>query len=412
MLTQDKLIQIRNFVILLAVLTLLFGIANNTHAKKAKRIETHVNDNVSLRLTGRFMHDFLVNSSVDANNESSNDWRRARLGIRAKLGDDWHVRLSGDFPDGELELRDLRVDYRAWPIHIAAGRIQEPFGLSETSNSNHLVLMERPLATAIGPDYSTGIQANTRGRNWGVSIGAFDSELAGLELTNSDRNNDKAITARGTWKAIRNDSVLLHLGASASRRKPKANRGVRFNTRPETILVSGSNISHPRILDTQEYTLTGLEFGLRHGPRLLQAEYFMADINRLTSSVSNNNPSFNGFYAQASWALTGERRRYRTRSGSFSGIVPKKELTHFDSKFWQTGAWEIAVRYSTLNLRDTDVDLDGDIDGEEGQTITLGLNWYPTGNSKIMLNTSRITEKNGRTTDSDTLIQMRAQFFF
>ena len=44
------------------------------------------------------------------------------------------------------------------------------------------------------------------------------------------------------------------------------------------------------------------------------------------------------------------------------------------------GAWEVAVRYSTLDLTDTGAGITG---GEE-QNVTLGLNWYPTKTIRFM----------------------------
>ena len=44
------------------------------------------------------------------------------------------------------------------------------------------------------------------------------------------------------------------------------------------------------------------------------------------------------------------------------------------------GAWEIAVRYDTIDLND------GPISGGEADQITLGLNWYLNPNTRIMWN--------------------------
>ncbi|TQV86235.1 hypothetical protein FKG94_01400 [Exilibacterium tricleocarpae] len=367
---------------------------------KDGRVETEVGD-LKVRLDGRFMYDGLLDSSLPAADENNADWRRARLGLRLNWDNDWRFRASADTLDDEVSLRDLRVEYRGWPVHLALGRMQEPFGMSENESSNNLGLMERPLATVLGPDFSTGVRANTRGKNWGLTMGVFGPDIAGLKITNDDENADESINARATYRPLRTRQVLLHLGASVSHRETEG--GVRFNSRPESTLLSGLNISHPRIEDADQYGLYGLEFALRNGPRLLKAEYIAADVDRDLGAAAQ----FDGYYVEGSWALTGERRRYSVRNGVFGGIDPKRPVTDGG-----LGAWEIAARYSRLNLRDADIDLDGDIDGEDGEVTSLGLNWYPVRNARVMVNALRISEIGGSSTDKENAVQIRAQFFF
>jgi len=83
------------------------------------------------------------------------------------------------------------------------------------------------------------------------------------------------------------------------------------------------------------------------------------------------------------------------------------------------GAWEIAARYSTLNLTDSGVRGGGEKD------ITVGLNWYATSNVRFMLNYIKVNTDNdangtapllpGETThghDDPSIVQARAQVDF
>ena len=72
-----------------------------------------------------------------------------------------------------------------------------------------------------------------------------------------------------------------------------------------------------------------------------------------------------GWYAQASYLLTGEHRPYKKSSGTFSGIKPKD---NYGAGGW--GAWELAVRYDSLDLDD------GDVKGGELEDTAVGINWY------------------------------------
>ena len=94
-------------------------------------------------------------------------------------------------------------------------------------------------------------------------------------------------------------------------------------------------------------------------------------------STVGGDPQFNGFYAFASYFLTGEHRPYSTSSGTFAGIKPKQNF--LDGK-GGLGAWEIAARYSQLDLNDEG------IDGGKLGDFTFGLNWYLNPNYRVTFN--------------------------
>ena len=73
---------------------------------------------------------------------------------------------------------------------------------------------------------------------------------------------------------------------------------------------------------------------------------------------------------EAAWVLTGERQRYSVSSGTFGQIRPKGEY----------GAFELAARYSTIDLND------GLVTGGEEENWTAGANWYINRNMRVMLN--------------------------
>jgi phosphate-selective porin OprO/OprP len=76
---------------------------------------------------------------------------------------------------------------------------------------------------------------------------------------------------------------------------------------------------------------------------------------------------FSGGYAQASYFLTGERRVYGRRSGSFGRVVPRRS---FNPSKGRWGAFELAARVSYLDLDDADVR------GGRQFNTALGVNWY------------------------------------
>jgi phosphate-selective porin OprO/OprP len=101
-----------------------------------------------------------------------------------------------------------------------------------------------------------------------------------------------------------------------------------------------------------------------------------------SSTVTGPTLHFNGGYIEASWTLTGETHPYNAAAGAYNNPVPDHP---FSWKAGTWGAWEIAGRYSVIDLNDRL----GFVDGASGgkQTIyTAGLNWYVNRNIRFMLN--------------------------
>jgi phosphate-selective porin OprO/OprP len=67
----------------------------------------------------------------------------------------------------------------------------------------------------------------------------------------------------------------------------------------------------------------------------------------------------------------------KPRAALFRGVVPKH---NFHPLRGEWGAWELAFRYSYLDLNDED------IRGGEERNLTLGLNWYLKPNIRFQLN--------------------------
>jgi phosphate-selective porin OprO/OprP len=86
--------------------------------------------------------------------------------------------------------------------------------------------------------------------------------------------------------------------------------------------------------------------------------------------------AFSGYYAQASYFLTGESRPYKNFTGVFDRVKPKENFA------WGKGlgAWELTLRYSFVDLND------GGIRGGEETNYTAGVNWYLNPNVRLMLN--------------------------
>lgn len=334
--------------------------------------------------SGRLQHDFLLDSDAPRASQSDQAGRRARLGMRATYDRAWVGTLSVDLVD-KPRLRDLSLEYRGETLRVELGRVQEPFGLAETGSSNHTLFMERPSPSSLGPDYGLGATLNLRGDDFGVTLGAFTADDS-VQL-GGDRN-EQALGGRLTYTPLRG-ARLLHLGAALSRRSSEA-AGLRLSGSAETILLGGHEPVSLRDTQERDYFLSGLEVAWRQGPLLLQAEYLQADSDGLVEGK--------GGYIEAGWVVTGERRAYSTRRGSFGGVEPDRPLGAGGY-----GAIELGLRYSTTEFSGAD----------EGEVYGLAVNWYPERRLRLSLNLQRVSLDPATGVGIDTnLVQARLQFSF
>lgn len=341
--------------------------------------------------SARLQADALLSSELPPDRQTDFDLRRARLSLLAKHRSGWRASVGADFSDTP-QLQQLAVEFRGWPVWIEAGRVIENFGLADQTGSRDLAFMERPQPTALGGGFGLGVGASAGGSFWGASAGAY-----GRSGNPTLDGRDQAITARLTLVPLRGDGVLAHLGAGISLREPE-NGELRLFARPESFLVSGLSVQTAALAGVEQFTLYNAEAALRLGPVLLSGEWLNADFSMPAMA---DTPSYDGYYVEASWALTGEKRPYSTRRGIFGGLKPHKPLGRGG-----IGALEIAARHSQTDFSDPL------LGGETGQVSGLALNWTPVRLLRLQLNALSIEEIRGAQVETDSVVQMRAQLSF
>ena len=115
-----------------------------------------------------------------------------------------------------------------------------------------------------------------------------------------------------------------------------------------------------------------------------------------------------GRLCRASYFLTGEHRAYKKSRGVFSRVTPNNSFNPSKGKW---GAFEVAARYSYLDLND------GAVNGGEQQDVTVGLNWHLYSNVKLMANYVHADVKDAGSTNANApgnldIFQMRSQIEF
>ena len=163
------------------------------------------------------------------------------------------------------------------------------------------------------------------------------------------------------------------------------------------------------LLDVPDVQDLGLETAFVYGPFSIQAEYNNFWLGR----TDNPDAHFQGAYAYVSYFLTGENRVYKRTAGAFGRVKPFENFFRVrngdGSVQMGKGAWEIAYRFSYLDLND-DPTLGGYV-----RDHTLGLNWYLNPYTRMMFNYvySKTTDYPGVSgVGQANIFQVRAQIDF
>ena len=338
---------------------------------------------LDFKFGGRLQNDWAFYSADDALEaavgpfEEGTEFRRARLFFEGELYDRVEFKAQYDFAGGDTEIKDAYLGLVNLPVvgGLRVGHFKEPFSLEEQTSSKYLTFMERALPVeAFSPSRNTGFMLHRGEERYTWAVGAFrDTDGFGDAVDRDEVNLTGRVTAL-PWYAD-GGRRLLHVGISASEREPTED-ALRFRSRPESHLA-------PRVVDTGAFgadglTLVDLEAALVHGPFSAQGEYVRAAADALPGASAPggaSDPDFGSFYVYGSWFLTGEHRPYKTSAGAFDRLKPERPWTDGG-----LGAWEVAVRYSSLDLDDAG------FAGGEVDDVTLGLNWYPFANVRWMLN--------------------------
>jgi phosphate-selective porin OprO/OprP len=251
---------------------------------------------------------------------------------------------------------------------LKLGQYQAPMGLVTYGSSRDMTFMEpASVLQALAPGVNAGLQVGRpvvdQRMTW--ALGLF-TDGVGQDFGDASKDFGRVVGRITGLPIYRRDSEkldsqqLLHLGLSGNVLYAGSS-SVRYQSRPEShqapyVVDTGS-------IDADSSFAFGAEAAWVNGPLSVQGEY-------LRSWVRANNGSdvsFGGFYATASWFLTGESRPYDRVQGTFTRVIPKHNF-NWGKGGW--GAWEIAGRYSFANLNS------GDIEGGRMSMLMGEVNWY------------------------------------
>jgi phosphate-selective porin OprO/OprP len=361
---------------------------------------------------------------------SGNNFRRARFGFDGTAFGDWSYTFIYDFGGSGTEGSTIASAYLQYnglgPVHIRAGAFPPPESLDDATSAADLLFLER----AQPADLARSV-AGADGRDAASIFYYDDNAFASASYTGgvvgdaANFDEQQAFVGKLAYRFNFGENENLVLGgdvtdvfkfsdAAAGGNSPTP---LRLRERPE-LNVDSESI---RLIDTGSITADSYtEFGLEAAGNLKsiygQGGYFHYEVDRHQPTTLPD-PSFHGWYAQASWVLTGESKVYHPELGAYGSPKPAQNFT-FDKG--GLGAWEVAARYSDLDLNynpglagfATPV---GGIRGGDQRIWSAGINWYPNQILRFMLdyqhvNVSRLSSTGTGLDGTLDDVSLRLQF--
>ena len=380
------------------------------------------------------------------------DIRRARIGFKAKYKEFYEAELNADISVGantSVSSTNWDVAYFnvAWwkPVQFRFGLFKMPMNLEELTSSNNIDFMERSYVNALAPQKEIGAMVHGvpfTGTTYALAV----SNGSGAKQAETDiREDGKDVIGRVTANFAEmglapNKEAIYHIGASFSQGdQPQGTVGVngRTESRGATffrapVLGNPNTDANFKSIDRSRVGVEGA-FALRQFK--VQGEWLQQS-NDFDTNTRGYSLDTSAWYAEALWAITGEKYADGYKNGVMGSIKPLKD---FDPATFSGGAWEIGLRYNEFDASDYNT-----IGIEQGTTLgaadtsittkaagfakaksyTAGVKFLPNSNMRFMLNYVKTNFSdviggatggillNNKRIDEEQAVLMRAQWMF
>ncbi|MCU0704750.1 MAG: OprO/OprP family phosphate-selective porin [Fimbriiglobus sp.] len=375
-------------------------------------------------------------------------FRRVRFRTDGVVYDKFEYQMEVNFEQLNFTTFDhLWVGVKDVPLlgTVRIGQHKVPQGLEMIASDYHQTFLQdrSSLSDAIWTLFAPGVFVMNNYLDQRMVVQGMVHRIQPTQFFTSDfGGGDYAATTRVTGLPIYENEGdrLLHVGASYQWRKADLGRTiqpggtgsafgdsqnvVRFRARPELRDATGIQVTlggNPaRFVDTgfllaNHVNTVSPELLWIDGPFSVQAEGAFAFVDNARPIFGPGvgrpavSPMYWGGYVETSYVLTGEHRGYDKRMGMFDRINVKNHFRWDQCGGLQgTGAWQVAYRYSYLDLNDRGID-----GGRMGQH-TFGLNWLLNDNAKLQFQYSLIRREVPSPANSGTAhgFGVLAQYYF
>ncbi len=307
--------------------------------------------------------------------------RRAYIESYLTLYDSIEAAFQYDFASTTQPINDAVLAYRGLKNSVfSVGNFKEPFGLNQLESDNITTFAERALTNAFAPARNFGGAIGTYGDKWTATAGVYGGNAnTGIE------DNGVAGTARVTYAPMLTKDQLLHFGVAGSYRSLDPGRtDFSISSRPENNSFMRNLVSTGTLRNAKDVGRFEFETIYQFGSYRIQGEYAFADVGGVTPTTAMTGRSdrfFQSGYVEGAWVINGNGRPYRIAPNYGSELAVLTGVEIDDSQRISRGGYgvfEVAARYSTIDLQD------GATLGGKEDDITAGINWYPDRNIRVV----------------------------
>lgn len=337
--------------------------------------------------------------------------RRARLYLEGVVQKYVEFRILPDFGSGQPLLQEAFIDLDYTPVfRVQAGKFKEPLGLERLQSEANTLFIERGLPSDLAPNRDVGVQlhGDLGGKSVSYALALVDGVPDG-GIADGDADNNKDAVARVFVRPflLSESPLWAELGVGIAGSLGRQNG---------TAAASGLPAYATESQQAFFTYLAGVQAnGLRRrlSPQAcwypknfsLLGEYVetVQTVARTAGDPTSENLTSRSWQVAGSWVVTGEKT-------SFNGLKPRQP---FDPKKGTWGAWELAARYSALEV-DSDAFpryADPHVSSRRADAWTGGVNWYLNTSVRFDVNLMR-TKLAGGSRDLEQALLTRLQISF
>ena len=384
-------------------------------AAKGLSVKSPASDGVELKFKGLVQADSRFFLDDDAQRQNDGFLlRRAEPTVEGSWGPLLGFRIQAQLAGDSATINDANLDIRFDPrATLRIGKFKAPFGLEQLQSSSGLAAIERGLPSELTParDYGLQLQGEAGNNTLAYAVGVFNGTVDGRDGTAGNPDNELELVGRVFWEPWKNDANALSglgfgiAGSSGDKRGSGNNALPRYRT-PGQAQFFGYRSDV--LADGDHLRWSPQAYWYRNAFGLL-GEYVSSKQEVALTDGARAELDHRAWQLSASLVLTGEDASYR-------GVARPNQPFTGDGAGW--GAFEVVGRYGRLDVDDAAFPLFADPASAASAATAwgLGLNWYLTGNLKLVANYTQARfdggSADGADREDEKAFFTRAQFSF